>query len=131
MHQQAQIKNNKLAEKQQDAERRFKEAVDNASNVNEKSDAYLIESLHKEFRDVVRRLQAEQGSIFLVDVLQEMNFLNTNSLSGVEASNLSNILRQQRNNLIVGNGRVTLHENDEILKNLFKILCSILNLKPI
>ena len=40
------------------------------------------------------------------------------------------MLRQQRNNLIVGNSRKS-KDNEEILKNLFKVCCSIMNLKPI
>ena len=59
-----------------------------------------------------------------------MGFIDERIANNQE-SRLGTMLRQQRNNLLLGNSTSATklsQETDEITKNLFKILCSIMNL---
>jgi len=50
-----------------------------------------------------------------------MGFLNSKVLE-----NLQQVLRQQRNNLVIS----TANPGQDVTKNLFNLLCTIMNLKP-
>lgn len=95
------------------------------------SDNYLTMQMHREFQDVIQHHIYEKGSLHIEDILLDMGFIDE-SIINSQKSRLGIMLRQQRNNLLLCNsqGGVLSRESDEITQNLFKVLCSVMNLKP-
>jgi hypothetical protein len=69
--------------------------------------------------------------LHIEDILQDLGFLDERIVSN-QSTRLGIMLSQQRHNLLLGNasGNVLCQETEEITQNLFKLLCSIMNLKP-
>lgn len=76
-----------------------------------------IMKFHKEYLKVVASLQNDDV-LFLSDILLRLNFLNNGN------QRLMSLLNQQKKNFVIPN------LSESVSSNLFKILCSILNLRP-
>lgn len=65
-----------------------------SSRHNNQNDAELVRQLHREYTDIVKNLQfnSDSENLFLVDILQEMKFINPTDRDGQE-SRLGTMLR--------------------------------------
>ena len=77
-----------------------------------------VSRFYKEFQEVIKKHQ-KLRVVYLSSILIKLNFVSNSN------SRLLNLLEQQKQNFIIGN------LNDTVCNNLFKVLCSILSLKPV
>ena len=104
-------------------------------NVNEKSDATLVKMFHEEFNNVVRNATRGGNSLFLLEALEQLNFLDCCILEETNHADqhdkyrkIKIAIRDQKSNILISQGGSS--GPDEIQRNLFKVCCAILNLKP-
>jgi hypothetical protein len=103
-------------------------------NVNEKSDATLVKMFHEEFNNVIRNGTRGNNTLYLLDALEQLMFIDSCILGepNLQDQNdryrkLKIALRDHKSNIVIAQGGVA--GPDDIKRNLFKICCAILNLK--
>ncbi len=98
--------------------------------MNEKSDEYLCKQFYKEFCEVVHQQLEQNDQIFLVDVLDKLRFINVQKIMN-QSAKLSTLIKSQRSNLLFDSDSNEFNgEAEDITKNLFKVCCAIMNLRP-
>mmetsp|Transcript_6280 Transcript_6280/g.10221 ORF Transcript_6280/g.10221 Transcript_6280/m.10221 type:complete len:129 (+) Transcript_6280:526-912(+) len=105
-------------------------------NVNEKSDATLVKAFHDEFNTLIRNAKLNRKTLFLFDILESLGFIDEALVKNPENleethdrfKKLRVLLQNQRSNIMV----ISYEEQvpEDIHKNLFKVFCAILNLRP-
>ncbi len=95
----------------------------------EKSEAIKIKEFYKEYCHVVKRNFQPDNQIYLVDVLEQLHFLDDEAVND-KRMNLCSLLRKHRRDLMVysASGEYS-GESEDIVKNLFKVCCGIQNFK--
>jgi hypothetical protein len=94
-----------------------------------------IKSFFEEYQQLLRRAKEQEKPLYLIDVLEQLNFLDSNILNGFNTQALYNSLRMNLNshriNLLVE--APTSHGEfvpPDLQMNLFKIMCAVQNLCP-
>ena len=95
----------------------------------ELTEAQVIKSFYKEYCSVVKENVTPSSQVYLVDVLEQLHFLDDEAVND-NRMGLCNLLRKHKKSLMVysKSGEYS-GESEDIIKNLFKICCAILNLK--
>ena len=88
-----------------------------------RSDAQAIRQLHLEYQDVLQNGKNLAGEIYLVDILEKMHLLPSD-----EKKEIHQFLRQTKQKLLIKSDLESYPEQEDIVKNLFNIICAILNL---
>ena len=77
-------------------------------NVNEKSDATLIKMFHEEFNNVVRASTRGTDSLFLLDALEQLYFIDSSLLEEPDLQDhkdkykkLKIAMRDQKSNILI------------------------------
>jgi hypothetical protein len=88
-----------------------------------------IKNFYKEFSYVVKSCLQPNHQVYLIDILVQMNFLDANMLRD-NRRKLGKLVFQFKENFMIysKSGEYT-GESEDIIKNLFKVLCGILNLQ--
>jgi hypothetical protein len=88
-----------------------------------------IFEFYKEFQSVVRKNVTRDNQIYLVDVLEQLHFLDDEAINDTKFQ-LCNLLRENQHNLMIfsKSGEYT-GESEDIIKNFFKFCCAIQNFK--
>ena len=89
-----------------------------------KSDPAKVSEFNREFRESLRICKQKSQGLYLSDLLEQLRFIPPSLKSSGVESRLSIMLRQQRANFQVP-------DNEDFVKNLFNVCCSILNILPI
>lgn len=93
-----------------------------------KIDPQVIRKLHQEYQDVLFTGKNHAGEIFLADVLKEFHFLFEDRRKTLINKELFTFLDQQKQNLLISSDLETFKsEQDDVSRNLFKIICAIMN----
>jgi predicted PolB exonuclease-like 3'-5' exonuclease len=84
---------------------------------------------YKEFSKVVKRNLREGHQVYLIDILVDMHFLDSRAINDPNHQ-LAQLIQQWGQNFMVfsKSGEYT-GESEDIIKNLFKVLCGIMNFK--
>ena len=118
----------------QEEQRIAYESMRAVEGINSKSDATLAKNLQAELNDVIKRIQNQAIEFNLIDLLERMQFLGPSIIeeSGPHIRDREYrygvMLKSQRQNLLTKGG---VPPNDHVQRNLFKLVCAILNIKPI
>lgn len=84
-------------------------------------DSFQVSAFHREYSSALRVVQNQaHGRLYLSDLLSCLNFLDLDC-----QPRLCELLDQQRPQLLITNF------NDDVSKNLFQVLCSIIKLQPV
>jgi len=88
-----------------------------------------IFEFYKEFQSVVRKNVTRDNQIYLVDVLEQLHFLDDEAINDTKFQ-LCNLLRENQHNLMIfsKSGEYT-GESEDIIKNFFKFCCAVQNFK--
>jgi hypothetical protein len=76
-----------------------------------------------EYQDVLQNGKNLAGEIYLVDILEKMHLLPSD-----EKKEIHQFLRQTKQNLLIKSDLESYPEQEDIIKNLFNIICAVLNL---
>ena len=95
----------------------------------EKSEAVYIKEFYREFCAVVKQNFRKDNTIYLVDVLEQLKFLDEESVRD-DNQQLCQLLRQHGQNLMLHSksGEYS-GESEDIIKNLFKVCCGFQKLR--
>lgn len=104
-------------------------------NVNKKSDHTLTKLFKDEYSRLIENAKQDCQNLYLTDVLEKLHFIDDEILKVPNFNQVKDrykklkvLLRSQNNNLLIISSQTDYPEDIE--KNLFKVLCAILNLKP-
>lgn len=96
--------------------------------VEKKVDPQAIRQLHQEYQDVLFTGKNLAGEIYLVDVLKEFHFLFEDKRQVMKNNELFAFLDQSKQNLLIASDLESFkNEQDDVSRNLFKIICAIVN----
>ena len=92
-------------------------------------DGKLLNSLHQEYMNTLNSKKGKNGEIYLIDILVELGFLRFENTQKSIA--FYNFLRESESNIKIQLGQQKSYSGDlyDVPKNLFKILCAIMNLR--
>merc|ERR1712046_136763 len=89
----------------------------------------LIRQLHQEYQDVLVTGKNMVGDIYLVDVLARLHLINSD-MTQERAREVFNFMDKSKQNILIKSDLEQYRtEYDDIQKNLFKVVCAILNLQ--
>ena len=98
--------------------------------LEQKTDPAVIRQLHQEYQDTIVLGKNAVGEIFLVDILDKMHFLYEDRKLINKNKQLLSFLQKSKQNLLIASDLESFKtEQDDVSKNLFKIICAILNLQ--
>lgn len=94
-----------------------------------KTDAGLIRQFHQEYQDALVMSKNLAGESYLVDIIERLNFLYADVSLKEKNRQLYAFLEKSKQNLLVKSDLEKFtNDQDDIVKNLFKICCAILNM---
>jgi hypothetical protein len=96
--------------------------------VEVRDETYYIKQLYKEYSRIVKKNLSPENEIYIIDILEQLHFLDDEMVND-NRMQLCNLLRQHQQSFMVysKSGEYT-GESEDIIKNLFKFCCGIMNL---
>lgn len=95
----------------------------------EDQEVIKIKKFYKEFCAVVQKNVSNENQIYLIDVLEQLHFLDDESVNDYRME-FCQLLEENKINLMVySQSGLYSGESEDIIKNLFKICCGIQNFK--
>lgn len=99
-------------------------------NVNSTSDNVLVKQFYDEFCGVIQDQIEQSNQIYLVDVVDQLHFIDQRQLMN-HSLKMNALLSQHKKNLYIDTEAGQFRgESEDITKNLFKVCCAIMNLRP-
>jgi hypothetical protein len=94
-----------------------------------KTDAGAIREFHQEYQDALLMSKNLAGDSYLVDIVERLHFLYSDQNAKDQNRQLYAFLEKSKQNLLVKSDLEQYRgDQDDIVKNLFKICCAILNM---
>lgn len=114
-----------------DRNRFFSPAVKDSGSekFESKTDAGLIRQFHQEYQDALLLSKNLAGESYLVDIVERLNFLYADQSLREKNTQLYAFLEKSKQNLLVKSDLEQFRgDQDDIVKNLFKVCCAVLNM---
>lgn len=111
-----------------------REALYIASNtitdtINEKSDTYLVKQFYNEFCQVIQDQIKTHNKIYFVEVLDKLHFIDEQQLV-YSSEKMNALMEKTKASLVLDTmDEASKNANEDVIKNLFKVCCAILNIK--
>ena len=90
----------------------------------------MVRNFFNQFTSVVKDQMKYSNQIYLVDILDQLNFISVDAILR-SSPKINMLFKQQGKNFMIDTHSGQFGgESEDITKNLFKICCAILNLRP-
>jgi len=86
---------------------------------------------YKEFTQIVKSNWRADNQLSIIDILVDMHFINNNDFSKNQNKLLKLINKYQENFVFFSKSGEYTGESEDVIKNLFKVLCGIMNFRPL
>jgi ribosomal protein L23 len=101
-----------------------------SETINEKSDSYLVKQFYNEFCQVIQDQIKAHNKIYFVEVLDKLHFIDEMQLI-YSSEKMNALMEKTKASLVLDTmDEASKDVNEDVIKNLFKVCCAILNIKP-